>query len=104
MSHCDTCMGEFPCGRLATALKVVGAMPDLAQHPRLDREYRRILAALESDGWAYPDGPRLCAIAKDPKRIARHTKDLIDAMRAERVSEHRDDTSESLLEEERRLD
>ncbi len=104
MSHCDTCMGEFPCSRLAMALKVVGAMPDLAQHPRLEREYRRILAALKGEGWDYPEGSRLCDVAKDPQRISRHTKELIDAMRAERVSELNLLMPDSLLEEERRLD
>ena len=84
MHPCDTCGSGFSCGQLATAMKIVGSMPDLERKPALKRSYERIRGYLRSVGWDYPDGERPCGLVARDREIVRLTEELIEAMRRER--------------------
>lgn len=85
MDACQTCRSEFACSQLATAIKIVSAMPELATKPRLRMAYDQLKAKLDAVAWRYPDADSPCALAGHDAEINRLTKQLIDAMRAVRA-------------------
>lgn len=77
MSACETCMTEFSCDRLAMALKLVEAMPDLDQWPRLSGKAAHIRRILAEAGWDYPLSAKPCELAPITTKIQKLTQDLI---------------------------
>lgn len=104
MGACDTCSSDFSCGRLAAALKVIGAMPDLAKHPRLERAFKGIKSALGAQAWDYADSCALCSLAGKDAAIHEHTAALIDELRRDRVIWARCDPETTFDGEDRHLD
>jgi hypothetical protein len=80
MNTCAACRSEFSCGKLATALAIVRAMPDLEQWPRLARAAAHIERVLAQAGWRYPSSVKLCELAPRTAKIQALTRELIDEL------------------------
>ncbi len=85
MTACSTCNASFSCERLATALKIIAAMPDLSEHPPLQQLYDNVRARLERAGWRQPDRASVCALATQDEEIRHLTDELIAAVSQERT-------------------
>lgn len=104
MSYCETCNTEFACGRLAAALKVTEATPDLDTKPELKRAAEQLRGLLRDANWRYPDGEARCALEGRTEEIRRLTEVLIAALAHPHDQDPTTNPRRSLLDEEYRRD
>lgn len=105
MGACDeTSTADFVCGRLAAALKVAEATPDLEQRPELKSVFARVKRQLNRAGWNYPASPRFGDMESHVEDLHQLTEDLITALNQDRIRKRTVPRASSLLAEEYRIE